>query len=669
MRIVDPTPPRLITLMALTLSVTAGAQDASITATPLRRLAFESISAVMDVDAKMPYAFAIERGGSIRVLDIADPANIKRVASLVFDREKQFGVIHGDTYYMGGGQLAMVDISDPMQPRWLGEDPEFGNTQDLHLIGDTLYVTHVQDGVLLDVLALGGQSERPLRLTRLRVGPDPLGATSAAVMAHDQSRLFILLSVRNAGGELVVVDISDPSRATVDRRIALPEAVYYSSVAVRGDIAFLLNWETGADMSFDVLRIDDSPNAQIITSLSDERLSSGCCLAFRDNAVYASMNSRSGVTLATYDISDPANPRVAYTYTPPVENDLRSAGGHSTFLTDDRLYVGGDWGPSQIFDVSTPLAPIFLGNSNVRGGWARDLTLDGDIAIVVDWARGFFTYDIHDPTAPKRIGNYLSEGDGSDHLARFGHDVLLTFGWGSRLVDASDPSAPKTLRGFGIEDTAVAGGLTSRFILHAHSDARLQVFDRSDESREWNVTLDAPAADLEVHGATAVIAHPDGGISRVDLEATEGPELIGRAGGTDTGSTNGRVVTRLTLSDDGSRAFTLRGMPGSQTLVVRAFTLDANGIVQLDGSLELPLTCGLRELSMQSVGDELFIGDGQLIRIDVSNPQQMRVASRHELGMALCPEGIAVRDGIVYVAAGEAGLQIFELPAAALRSD
>ena len=76
-------------------------------------------------------------------------------------------------------------------------------------------------------------------------------------------------------------------------------------------------------------------------------------------------------------------------------------------------------------------------------------------------------------------------------------------------------------------------------MLHAHSDARLQVFDRSDESREWNVMLDAPAA----------------------------------------------------------------------------------------------LT-----------------------------PLQMRVASRHELGMALCPEGIAVRDGLVHIAAGEAGLQLFELP-------
>ena len=630
------------------------------------------IAAVYDLDASPPYAYALERG-NLRVLDIRDPGQVEEVANLEFERPRLWSVIHGSGLYMGGfgSALAVVDLSEPRQPRWVGEHPDVHATRAARGIGDRLYVIRydgrVGEGkVILDVLALSEAAELPRRLATLEVEREP--TLQYQGVAHDAGRLFILLrQTESAAGEVVIVNVEDPSLPVLERRIELPEGPWYLGIAVRGDLCYLITFDGAkSDITFKewrsglaVLRLDEVGGAVLLGSVTDERLWAGGGMIVNGDAIYASFKGEA--MLGAFDVSDPQSPKLAYAFVP----DWHAAGlGFS--VAEDRLYVAGDPGSSPIFDISSPLEPQYLGRWDYFGGWAADVVLHNRLALIRNRGTGFLIYDVEDPTTPTRVGVYTSlfQDVLLDNLASDGDRILLSHGpEPSELVDISDPAAPALLRQFPVPEAVAASVLRSTLAIQAYAAGGLGIVDLTNPDQPLShIPLDGAATELAVHRDLAVVAHRDGGISVIDIEIPESPVLLGRAPGVEADDEDQawRMVTQLALSPDGTRAFTVRGEIESNTQVI--LTVFDIRTSQTLGRLDVQLEGWAYDFPILTDGDEVLLGAGwDLVRIDVSEPDRPSVRSREHLKMSMEAEGFARQGELLFVAASEGGMQVFKL--------
>ena len=655
----------LILLVTLFPAPQALAQEGLARGQELTPIGHARISAVYDLDAQPPYAYALERE-NLRVLDVRDPGQVKEVANLEFEGARLRSVIHGSGLYMSGwGEpLAVVDISAPLQPRWVGEHPEVRETDRMLVVADRLYVvghggTPYDHKYTLHVLALTETAAIPRQVATLSVEHDT--TLRLAGFAHDDGRLFILLQqTALARSELVVVDIDNPSQPRLKRRIALPGGLVYRGVAVRGNICYTITHDPTGLTILDLSGLDE---AALLGSVTDDRLWAGGGMILRGNVLYA--NFKRSAILATFDVSDPQHPRLVHAFVPEGWN----AAGLGFSIAEDRLYLSGDMGPSAIFDVSSPPEPRYLGRWEYQGGWAKHVALHERVAVVLNWGAGVLIYDVAEPSSPTPLGVYRSAGHPLDHLASDGDLILLSHGpQPSELVDISDPSAPTLAQKFDVPEAVAAGALTSTHAIQAYARGGLGIVGLSDPNQSLShVALDGPATDIALHEDLAVVAHRDGGVSVIDIGIPESPMRLGRTAGFESDDERDlEMVTRVVLSTDGTRAFTVRGeVESNSTLILTLHDLRRRSAPRALGQLEVRL--GGRPASYDFPilvdGNELLVGAGSdLVRIDISDPHRPTVSSRRHLKMSMAAEGFARQDKYLFVAASEDGMQVFELP-------
>ncbi len=631
------------------------------------------------MEAAPPYAFALERE-VLRVLDVGDPSNVREVAHLEFDGPRARSALHGSHLYLVGfgSPLAVIDVSTPTAPRWVGELPELDATVNdaLELAGDLAYLVRNPDPLTLVVLELGDRSGLPRRIATLDlgihlVGPtgEPTDALDYGGIAHDGTRIFIL--VRSPGAprnEIIVVDVSEPKRPAIERRIPLPEGQQFSDLEVRGDLCYLLR---RGPAGLAIYRLRGAEEPELLGSATDQRLRFPMDLVVHAEAVYATF--KIAVDLATFDVTDPANPKLVHTHT--IEDAL--AAGLGMALVDDRLYVSGDGGPAPILDVSDPLAPRFLGQWEFEGGWASDLVLtEGLVAIVNQWS-GILLYDIGDPTAPTRLVRLTratpDRPQAGIRVAARGDCVLVTYAsLPAELLDVSDPTAPRVVTGFQLPEVAAAVALTPTHAILGYASGGLGVVDLGDPSApeaSIELPLEGRVTDLALHGDRAVVAHSDGALTLVELEDLAHPVVVGRTPGDSTAQPFSWRVARVALSPDGQTAYLVRGDGASERVMHGAATLTVVGLgtgggPEILGRVEFDRHHFASTFPVVATEGEVFVGVGMdLVRVDVTDPRRPTVAERYRLKQTWSTEGLALRGKYIYVGAGEDGLLVYELPA------
>ncbi|MFI4916753.1 MAG: GC-type dockerin domain-anchored protein [Phycisphaerales bacterium JB060] len=206
-----------------------------------------------------------------------------------------------------------------------------------------------------------------------------------------------------------VLDLSDP-RAPVElgRATASREGTGFG-VAIDGDVAFMC----GPDQRFEVLSflrsydISDPANPRLL----DELIlgGSGYDVEAHDGLVYFANGS-----LLVFDARNPADLRLVSQRPRPAIADV--------VVRDGLLYASGDEGLS-VFDLEDPQAPRLLGSS---GGFFAygDLVLRGDLAFVANRFedQGVHVVDVRDATRP-RLLTTVRVTDGAEGVAVAG-DVL-----------------------------------------------------------------------------------------------------------------------------------------------------------------------------------------------------------------------------------------------------
>ena len=262
----------------------------------------------------------------------------------------------------------------------------------------------------------------------------------------------------------------------------------------------------------------------------------------------------------------------------------------------------------QLFDVSNPARPVKLGASSAT---AWDVRLTNNLACVASGYDGLTVFDLSNPSLPVRLGGYRPSGDGRS-LVLSGPDVYLADGSGGlQVIDVSNPSSlwlagryPRSLMdSLTALDVRVAGA----YAYIAAGNEGLDIFrvDYLDSiPLTGHLALGATATALDLSGSTACVLGDNGKVNFISVSDPRNPALLGQY---------------------------------PKTMV--------NGL-QFSG---LKVTGSLVYLAAESNGAQV---------VDFSDPANpMQVGGFDTFGQT---KGIALANGLVYLADGSAGLVILQ---------
>src|SRR5688572_9882797 len=110
--------PMIVPLVRLLVALLTGALPLQASVPSLSLVGHGRVSAVYDIEAAPPYAFALE-SGLLNVIDVRNPAAVREVGSLAFDRGRSRMAMRFPYLYLTGFSepLGVVDISTPTKPR------------------------------------------------------------------------------------------------------------------------------------------------------------------------------------------------------------------------------------------------------------------------------------------------------------------------------------------------------------------------------------------------------------------------------------------------------------------------------------------------------------------------------------------------------------------------
>lgn len=273
-----------------------------------------------------------------------------------------------------------------------------------------------------------------------------VGAASAAT-ATDITLCTDCVGLAASGDTLYAADIARGLRtADVDAltiRGTSPEvppqpdglSVVFEDVAIAGNRAYVADWLFG-------LRIYDVTNPAQITELGELDTPGSPSTVFVSGQRAYLGEGTNGGALRVIDIANPALPsEVGFIETAKtLEVEVV---GNIAYVADEELFGPGGL---KIYDVSNPASIVLRGTYDDDCGNARDVVVQGTIAIVACSADGFHLVDVTNPAAPARVavvpppGNAAAWSVGSwEGHAVLGHDRGVT------VVTVSATATPSTI--------------------------------------------------------------------------------------------------------------------------------------------------------------------------------------------------------------------------------
>jgi hypothetical protein len=118
------------------------------------------------------------------------------------------------------------------------------------------------------------------------------------------------------------------------------------------------------------------------------------------------------VGVVVVDVTDPRHPAIAA--------HLSAGNVHTVFIDGHKAYLGASEGGLEIWDVTVPAVPVKLGGwmhpaGAVGSPYLHDLYVRGDRAYLNYWDSGMTVLDVSDPAAPVAKGEYANYGQHTSH--------------------------------------------------------------------------------------------------------------------------------------------------------------------------------------------------------------------------------------------------------------
>ncbi len=424
-------------------------------------------------------AYVADWFSGIHLYDLRDPRRPRLLSSLHTPGSPKGIVVRGELAYVADDDhgLQVVDISDPLAPRIVANLATPGLAYTPFLEGDLLYLASHRGGFqIIDLY--------DPRSPELIVSVDTPGKAWAIQVQKD------LAYVADDEAGLLIYDVLDPEKPRLLGRFAPGTAA--EDVIIDGNIAYM---------------------------------------AFFDDGLYV------------LDVSDPEAPKsVAHLATPGNARGLARRG--------NRLYVA-DWlAGVHVVDITSPYRARIVGSYDTEGA-AWGLQVEGPYAFVADWWGGLTVLDVSRPARPRLAGGYL-HADAVAQVATRGQYAYVAKGEdGLQVFDINNPLNPTWVTGVdmptahgvvlyrdrayvaladGIAVVDIGNPFQARLLeilrldhpvrilrragsrLYAGGGRRLSLIDTgAGHITPLDITdMDAPLADMAIHGDTLYLLGSDG---------------------------------------------------------------------------------------------------------------------------------------------------------------
>lgn len=237
-----------------------------------------------------------------------------------------------------------------------------------------------------------------------------------------------------------------------------------------------------------------------------------------------------GKTLTIVDISNPAVPRRAGTYSFPELIWGLAADGSTVYVAADTYGLG-------ILDVSNPASPVLRSAVKTRGQ-VKNVALFNGKALVADHVAGISVIDVSTAN-PTLVGSFFVDGFAKDVVTRGTLAYALDQPSGFYVFDLArsgsfEPAATLTLANpiplraqLAVSEASPKAG--ARVAVVAGSGP-LQVYEVSNPLKPTHsITYRTPGAALRVslQGTRAFVADGPAGLQVVDLSTPSKPRIVG----------------------------------------------------------------------------------------------------------------------------------------------
>lgn len=408
--------------------------------------------AAHDVTVAGLHAFVADGTGGLRVLDVRQPSQPGLVATLELPGTAQDLEIVGQIVFLAAGEAGIlgVDVQDVRQPRLVAAFDTDGAAVALDVDGDLLYVAD-GDGRRLQLLDIRDPTAPGPVASHSTVGPahdvcvvtgyayvagpagvelvdvsDPLEPSARGIWETSARSIQLAGSAAFAvgGSSFFVLDVADlVVPAAPLARVETPDQAY--EIQVAGDHAFVPDYATGL-LVFD---LDDLPHLRRVGRFDTP--GSAVDVALAGDVAYVADHRVGGIQVL--DVGDPHAPTGLGSV--PV-----SSAAVAIETAGDLLCVGFIHDGLATYDVSDPARPRLLGTA--AAGSVRDIVLERAYAFVADNDAGLRVLDVSEPSSPRILATRTTPGRPTG-VAKSGPFVYVADGQGGvQVFDAGDPADP-----------------------------------------------------------------------------------------------------------------------------------------------------------------------------------------------------------------------------------
>jgi hypothetical protein len=316
----------------------------------------------------------------VRIFSLTDPAHPTLSGETTTAAEGRYSWVNDDgtkaffTQTFGGAILSL-DISNSSMPVKAGEywDGEWSEKHGLTGRGDFLYVPTAASLNIIDV----SDPSQPIRTGSF---PDvyfqpalSTFADYAYVLTSDSPAQ--LVGGANSKRFLNIYDISDPSAPIwLNQANSIQFSTKQTGIYAQGRYAYVISPNL-----LTIVDVLDPAQPQVVGELSDPNLTIADAgvpvpIQVKDGYAYIITGEKNERFFHIVDVSDPANPSYLDTYT-------HSSSQHVTdiIVSGKYLYLGIYWGVFWIYDLTNPVAPVFVTSTAGLpfGGWGAAWSLGG----------------------------------------------------------------------------------------------------------------------------------------------------------------------------------------------------------------------------------------------------------------------------------------------------
>ena len=358
----------------------------------------------------------LTRGGSLRILDVHDPAN-PRSLSLLYteDYTSKVAVTQGFAYLVGPRGIQVVDVRDPTKPTLLGliENTASGSIGGLSIEDELAYLA---SGALsgdvpssrLKVIDISNPFNAVMNSARI----GSMGSDYLDVAAVDKTA-YVVGRIPGAGmGGLHAIDAQDPTNPVLLGSLGPPYSP--SHVAVTHGMAFVTN---GNYEGLHAIDVNNPTSPALIKSFSimsptDAMTTSDIAYVTTESVTTSDSAGNEVKFPASLYLLDARNPAtlevlgsLSFGGDPSAAKGVAVADGIA-YVVVDVATIGGEginWRGLQVVDARNPAQPVVIGSIPFNSpftSYISAVAVIGGVAYVVDNVNGLQLVDVHNSSSP-----------------------------------------------------------------------------------------------------------------------------------------------------------------------------------------------------------------------------------------------------------------------------